>query len=129
MRYPALIEGGGQDYGVVFPDLPGIVAMGYSLDEAIRNAEEALQDYAIEALRDGLSLTPPSALEDVKIPQGCALTSILLVRTSPDRRSVRLNLTLDAGVADTIASEARRRGVTRKSYLEWIVRRTAQMGG
>ena len=129
MRYPALIEGGGQDYGVVFPDLPGIVAMGDTLDEAIRNAEEALQDYAIEASRDGLSLTPPSALEDVKVPPGCALTSILLVRTSPDRRSVRLNLTLDAGVADTIASEARRRGVTRKSYLEWIVRRTAQMGG
>ena len=65
MRYPALIEGGGQDYGVVFPDLPGIVAMGDTLDEAIRNAEEALQDYAIEASRDGLSLTPPSALEDV----------------------------------------------------------------
>ncbi len=129
MRYPALIEGGGQDYGVVFPDLPGIVAMGDTLDEAIRNAEEALQDYAIESSRDGLSLTPPSALEDVEVPLGCALTSILLVRTSPNRRSVRLNLTLDAEVADVITSEARRRGITRKSYLEWIVRRTAQMGG
>ena len=129
MRYPAIIEGGGQDYGVVFPDLPGIVAMGNTLDEVIRNAEEALQDYAVEASRDGLSLTPPSALEDVEVPLGCALTSILLVRTSPNRRSVRLNLTLDAEVADVIASEARRRGITRKSYLEWIVRRTAQMGG
>ena len=129
MRYPAIIEGGGQDYGVVFPDLPGIVAMGNTLDEVIRNAEEALQDYAVEASRDGLSLTPPSALEDVEVPLGCALTSILLVRTSPNRRSVRLNLTLDAEVADVITSEARRRGITRKSYLEWIVRRTAQMGG
>ncbi len=129
MRYPALIESGGGDYGVVFPDLPGIVAMGNTLDEAIRNAEEALQDYAVEASRDGLSLTPPSTLEDVEIPPGCALTSILLVRTSPNRRGVRLNLTLDAEVADVITSEARRRGITRKSYLEWIVRRTAQMGG
>ena len=129
MRYPALIESGGRDYGVVFPDLPGIVAMGNTLDEAIRNAEEALQDYAVEASRDGLSLTPPSTLEDVEIPPGCALTSILLVRTSPNRRGVRLNLTLDAEVADVITSEARRRGITRKSYLEWIVRRTAQMGG
>ena len=129
MRYPALIESGGRDYGVVFPDLPGIVAMGNTLDEAIRNAEEALQDYAIEASRDGLSLTPPSALEDVEVPLGSALTSILLVRTSPNRQSVRLNLTLDAEVADVITSEARRRGITRKSYLEWIVRRTAQMGG
>lgn len=129
MRYPALIESGGRDYGVVFPDLPGIVAMGHTLDEAIRNAEEALQDYAIEASRDGLSLTPPSALEEVEVPLGSALTSILLVRTSPNRQSVRLNLTLDAEVADVITSEARRRGITRKSYLEWIVRRTAQMGG
>ena len=32
VEYPAVIEGGGNDFGVVFPDLPGIVAMGDSLE-------------------------------------------------------------------------------------------------
>ena len=39
MRYPAIIEGGGDYYGIVFPDLPGIVAMGDTVDQVIQNAE------------------------------------------------------------------------------------------
>ena len=54
MGYPAIIEGGGDDYGIWFPDLPGIVAMGDTLVEAICNAQAALDDYAIEAERDGM---------------------------------------------------------------------------
>ena len=43
IRYPAIIEGGEDDYGIVFPDLPGIVAMGDTLEQAMENAEEALR--------------------------------------------------------------------------------------
>ena len=52
-RYPALIDGKEGAYGVTFPDLPGIVAMGKTIDEAMVNAEEALRDYAIEVLKMG----------------------------------------------------------------------------
>jgi predicted RNase H-like HicB family nuclease len=128
MRYPAVIEGGGGHYGVVFPDIPGVASMGHSVDEAIANASEVLSDYAIEMERDGLPLAAPSALEDVEVPEGCALTSILLVRESRDKPSVRLNLVLDAGVADAITSEARRRGMSRKSYIEWMTKTIARMG-
>lgn len=65
MRYPALIEGGGDDYGVVFPDLPGCVAMGNTLDEAIRHAEEALHDWMDSMEELGHPVPTPSALEDV----------------------------------------------------------------
>ena len=82
MKYPAFIEGGGDDYGIVFPDLPGIVAMGDTLKEAMANAEEALRDYALESARDGLALTTPSAPEHIQVPDGCTLTHVALVRTS-----------------------------------------------
>ena len=81
-KYPAFIEGGGDDYGIVFPDLPGIVAMGDTLEEVFANAEEALRDYALESERDGLALIPPSASEHVRVPDGCTLTHVTLVRTS-----------------------------------------------
>ena len=81
-RYPAIIEGEGEDYGIVFPDLPGIVAMGITVDQVIQNAEEALRDYAIESARDGIPLAAPSAPEVVEVPSDCTLTSILLVRSS-----------------------------------------------
>ena len=128
MRYPAIIEGGGSDYGIWFPDIDGIGAMGYTIEEVLANASEVLSDYAIEMEKDGLPLAAPSALEDVEVPEGCALTAILLVREARDKPSVRLNLVLDAGVAEVITSEARRRGMSRKSYVEWMTKTIARMG-
>ena len=129
MRYPALIDGERGAYGVVFPDIEGIAAMGETLEEAILNRAAVLQDYAIEMERDGLALVSPSALEDVEVPAGYALTSIVLVPAAPDKPSVRLNITLDAGIGEYIGSESKRRGMSRKNYLERIVRHTAQVGG
>ncbi len=79
--YPALIEGG-DDYGIVFPDLPGIVAMADTLEEAMANAEEALRDHALETERDGLNLAPPSVPEHIQVPAGCTLTHVTLARSS-----------------------------------------------
>ncbi len=127
LRYPALIDGESGAYGVTFPDLPGIVAMGASMDEAMINAEEALRDYALEAERDEDAIVPPSAIESVKPPSGSALVAIPLIRLSG--RRVRANLTLDEGVAEFINTEARRRRMTRTAYVEWMARRIAQTGG
>ena len=126
-RYPALIDGEKGAYGVSFPDLPGVVAMGKTIDEAMAHAEEALRDYAIETGKDGSELTPPSAMEDVEVPTGYALVPIPMILLSG--RSVRANLSLDEGVAAFIDGEARRRGMTRTAYVEWMARRIAQMGG
>ena len=88
MRYPAIIEGGGDDYGIWFPDLPGIVAMGDTLEEAIRNAQAALDDYAIEAERDGIGFMTPSSPATIEVPPGCTLTTIRLVRETPERSTL-----------------------------------------
>ncbi len=79
-RYPALIDGERGAYGVMFPDLPGIVAMGDTVDDALVNAEEALRDYAVEVERDGAAIEPPSAIECVTTPTGSALVSVPLIR-------------------------------------------------
>ena len=97
-RYPAWIDGEQGSYGISFPDLPGIVAMGTTVDEALMHAEEALRDYVIEAERAGEAITPPSAIERVETPAGHTLVSIPLIRLSG--RSVRANLTLDEGVVE-----------------------------
>ena len=129
MRYPALIDGERGAYGIVFPDIGGIAAMGETLDEVILNGAAVLQDYAVEMERDGLALDSPSALEEVEVSAGCILTSIVLVPSAPDKPNVRLNITLDAGIAEYIASESKLRGMSRRKYLERLVRHTAQVGG
>ena len=69
-RYPAWIDGEQGSYGVSFPDLPGIVAMGTTVDEALLQAEEALRDYVIETERDGEPIAPPTSIERSKRPLG-----------------------------------------------------------
>ena len=126
-RYPAYVDGKKGAYGVVFPDLPGIVAMGQTIDEAMINAEEALRDYAIEAQKENEEIIPPSDLERLEVRTGQMLVSIPLIRLSG--RSVRRHMTLDEGVAAFIDNEARRRRMTRTAYVEWMARRVAEMGG
>ena len=77
--YPALIDGEDGAYGVVFPDIPGVVAMGHTIAEAITNAESVLQDYAIEMEWDGTELATPSPLRSIPIPEGNHLVTIPLI--------------------------------------------------
>ena len=127
IRYPALIDGNDGAYGVVFPDISGVGAMGDTVDEALVNAEAALRDYAVETERDGDELATPSPFQSIETPAGNQLVSIPLIR--PSGKSVRAGLTLEEDVAEFIDSEARRRGMTRKTYITWVVRRIAAMGG
>ena len=67
-HYIAIIEDTGPDYaiGVWFPDLPGCTSAGDDIDEALRNAPEALELFA-EALEDsGKSLPTPRTLTELK---------------------------------------------------------------
>lgn len=124
-RYPALLDGERGAYGVSFPDLPGIVAMGETVDEALVNAEEALRDYVTEAERTGDAVEPPTPPERLNTPGTIVL--VPLIRVSG--RRVRASLSLDEGVVAFIDAEARRRHMTRTAVVEWMARRIAEQGG
>ena len=75
-RYPAFVDGAPGAYGVAFPDLPGIVAMGETVDGALLHAEEALRDYMTETERDGSRVAEPSSIERVSPPEGTTVVGI-----------------------------------------------------
>ena len=85
-HYPALIDGEEGAYGVTFPDLPGIVAMGKTVDEAMLNAEEALRDYAVETEADGDEIISPSPLDEIDTLADQRLVSIPLVSGASSER-------------------------------------------
>jgi predicted RNase H-like HicB family nuclease len=121
-RYPAFIDGEAGAYGVSFPDLPGVVAMGSTVEEALANAVEALAEAAME-MKD--SLPRPTPLEKLQLPEGAlAVTTVPLLRLTGKAR--RANLTLDEGVLAFIDEEAKRRGMTRKAFIEWMARFVAE---
>ena len=67
-HYVAIIEEAGPDLavGVWFPDLPGCTSAGDDIDEALRNAPEALQLYAEGVASEGRHLPPPRTLTELK---------------------------------------------------------------
>ena len=128
MRYPALIDGEAGSYGVVFPDLPLCVAMGSTIDEAILHAEEAMRDWIDDSGRTRPANRSQRRWRSWKFPMTAVLASVLWVRSGRQESSVRMNLVLDAGVAEAINAEAERRQMSRKHYLEWMVRFVASAG-
>ena len=65
MDYSVLVDGKYGAYGVVFPDLPGCVAMGKTVDEALANAADVLRDCFEVSEDQGEIVPPPRPLEEL----------------------------------------------------------------
>lgn len=66
MKFPIAIELGNetQAYGVEFPDIPGCVSAGDTLDEAIANAYEALEGYMEFLFEEGDPVPQAGRIEE-----------------------------------------------------------------
>ena len=80
MTYPVLIDGAPGGYGVVFPDLPGCVAMGATVEEALRNAEGSLRDWVESMESHGQVVPKPSNPQSIHVPGGSSLEFVSQVR-------------------------------------------------
>jgi predicted RNase H-like HicB family nuclease len=127
-RYMALIDGDTGAYGVSFPDLPGCVAMGKTIEEAMLSAAEALREFDADATAAGARIPAPRTgaklLRDTSVKDalrsGASLVSVPLVRETG--RSVKANLSINAGVLAALDAEAARRGLSRSALVEMLAR-------
>lgn len=67
-HYVAIVEDAGPEraIGIWFPDLPGCFSAGDDIDEALRNAQEALALYAEAEAREGRALPKPRTISALK---------------------------------------------------------------
>jgi predicted RNase H-like HicB family nuclease len=65
MKYTVIYEKGPTSWGAYVPDLPGVIAVGDSRDEAERLIQEAVE-FHLEGMREeGISIPPPSSFAGV----------------------------------------------------------------
>lgn len=100
--YPAIIERGDEGYGVFFPDLPGCVSAGATIQEAARNAEEALDGHLAVSAEHGDAIADPSELDAIGREPDVDEVARILVRAERPGKSVRLNITLEEGLLSRI---------------------------
>ena len=107
------------DFGVSFPDFPGCITAGKNIDEAKDMAQEALALHMHGMLEDGEQLPVPSRLEDIMSDPDQANAIAYLVVSVPDAkpRTVRVNVTVPEMTLRQIDAAAKKRGMSRSSFL------------
>ena len=124
-QYLALVtKEEGSDWNVVFPDLPGCVTAGRSLDEAVAFAEEALALHVHGLREDGGTPPPASGIENVMADPDSAGALFYLVPLRPLKgRPSRVNITLDEYLLAEIDAAAKQAGSNRSRFLAAAARK------
>lgn len=129
MRYIAFVHKEPDSvYGVSFPDLPGCISAGETIDDAVSNAVEALAGHVRMLEADGDPVPPPrdfdAIMADPELEEdrlGAMTTIVPLVR---DRGSTaRINVSFDLGLLEAIDAAAKARKQTRSAFLASAARR------
>jgi predicted RNase H-like HicB family nuclease len=118
-QYIALIhKDADSDYGVSFPDLPGCITAGATLDEARDMAAEALALHLDGLTEDGEAIPESSSLDAIMADRtNLDGVAILVPAPAAASKSVRINITLPSDVLDQIDQYAEREGYTRSGLL------------
>lgn len=105
------------DYGVSFPDFPGCITAGSTLEEARRNAVEALSFHIAGMREDGARIPEPSTLDDLRNDPAMKGAVAFLVEAAEPERTVRINITARESQIAEIDSRARAARLTRSAYI------------
>ncbi|MCH4542731.1 type II toxin-antitoxin system HicB family antitoxin [Ochrobactrum sp. A-1] len=120
IAYAIIHEENGQ-YGISFPDFPGCIAAGRSEEEAIRRGTEAL-NFHVEGMvedKDPLPMlrTIAEIRDDASLSDDLHDGVLALVPFDPPGKSVRINVSIDENLLDSVDRDASRRGQSRSAYL------------
>jgi predicted RNase H-like HicB family nuclease len=104
------------DIGVSFPDFPGCVTAGKTLEDARRKAEQALALHIHGMLEDGDTVPKPSSLDDIANDPARKGAIAFLVSAEPDVTE-RINITAPRSQIREIDRRAERAGQTRSAFI------------
>lgn len=112
------------DYGVSFPDFPGVATAGTDLDDARAMAQEALALHVDGLIEDGEAVPEPSTLEAIMSdPENKDAVAVLIPLKTQNPKVVRLNITLPEDVLVEIDAYAQANGLTRSGFLASAAKR------
>ena len=119
MEYIAYLHKDGKsDFGVSFPDFPGCITAGRTLEEARRLAPEALALHIEGMMEDGATIPEPSTLDQLRNdPARHGAVCFLVSADTAADKSVRVNITARASQIRKIDDLADQAGLTRSAFL------------
>src|SRR5260370_1681468 len=89
------------DFGVSFPDFPGCITAGRTLEEARRRAAEALSFHIAGMVEDGEKIPSPSTVDDV-VGDPAIKDAVAFLLPAYSARTIPVNLTAREAQIETI---------------------------
>jgi predicted RNase H-like HicB family nuclease len=122
--YPAVFHKESGAYWVEFPDLPGCLTDGRTLDAAIANAEEVLGVYIATRKEEGLDVRAASDIESIAVSDG--FTSYVTTDIDKYRRNTKaVKKTLS--IPQWLNEEAERRHISLSAVLQNALKQELRM--
>jgi len=120
-EYVGIIDESQGTWGVRIPDLPGCYGAGDSAEAALRDAASAAREWIVHQETAGVARPKARTTGDVlasgEIDVGGGEAAVLIPVLIDEGRTVRANLTFDAGLLGAIDAAANERGLTRSAFL------------
>ena len=88
--YPAIFYDDPDGISIEFPDLPGCLPCAHTMEDAFKNAKEALQLHLYSMEEDGEPIPEPSRVPDIK-PDGDSGSIVMIEAWMPPFREKMLN--------------------------------------
>ncbi len=113
------------DFGVSFPDFPGCITAGTTIDDAKDMAQEALSGHVACMLEENLPLPKPSSLENISKNDDYKDASAYFVVgiNVPKKEPIRFNASIDAELLSLIDLKAKQFGLTRSGFIAQAARK------
>jgi predicted RNase H-like HicB family nuclease len=112
-------------YGIWFPDLAGCFSAADTLNELRGNAIEAvalyLEDHGTQPVARNIDAIRHDSDVMADLSAGAFLFAVPVVKLTG--RTVKANITLDAGLLSALDAEAKLRGLTRSALITDMARR------
>jgi len=115
-------------FGVSFPDFPGCVTQGDTLDEALRMARAALAFHVEGMMMDGQTVREPSDIQHIESDpdlaewrKGATLAYVPLILDLGSPK--RVNVSIAPGLLAAIDDTAKARGMNRSAFLASAARK------
>ena len=123
--YIGLIHKAGDGgFSVTFPDFPGLISAGTTLDHARCAAQDMLARYVCELADNGEGIPLPSTLEQVMShPGNRDRVAVLMCIKTEQARAIRVNVTMPEDVLAQLDRYAQANGFSRSRLLTQAARR------
>lgn len=127
MQTVALIHHEDAAWGVSFPDFPGCVSAGESLDAALRGANEALALHIEGMIAEKHPVPEARTLDALRadpafVDDFVGADAVALVPVDLPGRVVKVTITIEDRLLTRLDAAARREGGTRSGYIAAAVR-------